>query len=109
MVEVQKLCRKEVNKRIGRIKRVFKWAVSEELIPSSVFESLRTIEGLRVGRTSARESEPVKPVDDVTVELTLRFVSPQIRAMIQLQRFTGLRPGEVAIVRPCERLSEKST
>ena len=102
MVEVQKLCRKEVNKRIGRIKRVFKWAVSEELIPSSVFEGLRTIEGLRVGRSSARESEPVKPVDDVTVELTLRFVSPQIRAMIQLQRFTGLRPGEVAIIRPCD-------
>ena len=102
MVEVQKLCRKEVNKRIGRIKRVFKWAVSEELVPSSVFEGLRTIEGLRVGRTNARESEPVKPVDDYTVELTLKYVSPQVRAMIQLQRVTGLRPGEVTIMRPCD-------
>ena len=100
MVEVQKLCRKEVNKRIGRIKRVFKWAVSEELVPSSVFEGLRTVEGLRVGRTNARESEPIKPVEESAVELTLRFVSPQIRAMIRLQRLTGLRPGEVAIMRP---------
>ena len=99
MVEVQKLCRKEVNKRIGRIKRVFKWAVSEELVTASVFEGLRTVEGLRVGRTNARESDPVKPVDDSIVELTLRFVSPQIRAMIQLQRITGLRPGEVTIMR----------
>ena len=36
MIEVQKLSRKEINKRIGRIKRVFKWAVSEELIPPLV-------------------------------------------------------------------------
>ena len=102
MVEVQDLCRKEVNKRIGRVKRVFKWAVSEELIPSSVFEGLRTVEGLRVGRTTARENAPVKPVDDVTVEATLKFVSPQIKAMIQLQRLTGMRPGEVTIMRPCD-------
>ena len=29
------LCRTEINKRVGRIKRVFKWAVSEELISPS--------------------------------------------------------------------------
>lgn len=102
MIEVQDLCRKEVNKRIGRIKRVFKWAVSEELIPSSVFEGLRTVEGLRIGRTTARENAPVKPVDDATVEATLKYVSPQIKAMVQLQRLTGLRPGEVTIMRPCD-------
>ena len=30
------LCRTEVNKRVDRIKRVFKWAVSEELIVPAV-------------------------------------------------------------------------
>jgi hypothetical protein len=30
MIDVQDLCRNEVNKRLGRIKRVFKWAVSEQ-------------------------------------------------------------------------------
>ena len=63
MIDVQDLCRKEINKRLGRIKRVFKWAVSEELILSSVFEGLRSVEGLRVGRTTARDNEPVKPVE----------------------------------------------
>jgi integrase len=99
MIEVQSLCRKEVNKRVGRIKRLFKWSASEELVPASVFEGLRTVEGLRVGRTTARENPPVKPVDDTTVEATLPFVSPQVRAMIQLQRLTGMRPGEVTIMR----------
>ena len=102
MIDVQDLCRKEINKRLGRIKRVFKWAVSEELVLSSVFEGLRSVEGLRVGRTTARDNEPVKPVEDFVVESTLRFLSPQVRAMIQIQRLTGMRPGEVTIMRPCD-------
>ena len=102
MVEGQKLCRKEVNKRIGRIKRVFKWAASEELIPPSVFEGLRTVDGLRMGRTTARENPPVRPVDDQRVDATLPFLSPHVAAMVQLQRITGMRPAEVTIMRPCD-------
>ena len=102
MVELQKLCRKEVNKRIGRIKRVFKWAASEELIPPSVFEGLRTVDGLRMGRTTARENPPVRPVDDQRVDATLPFLSPHVAAMVQLQRITGMRPAEVTIMRPCD-------
>lgn len=88
----KKYCRTEVNKRTGRLKRVFKWAVSEELILPSVHEALSTVTGLKFGRTSARESEPVKPVDEKTVELTLPYVTPQISAMIRLQLLTGMRP-----------------
>jgi integrase len=98
----QGLCRTETNKRIGRIKRVFKWAVSEELVSAGVHEALSTVTGLKFGRTSARESEPVKPVDDRTVELTLPYVTPQIAAMIRLQHLTGMRPGEVIRMRPCD-------
>lgn len=47
----QGLCRNDTNKRIGRIKRVFKWAVSEELISSQVHEALSTVTGLKFGRT----------------------------------------------------------
>ena len=101
-VVTQGLCRTETNKRIGRIKRVFKWAVSEELTSSNVHEALSTVTGLKFGRTSARESEPVKPVDGDTVELTLPYVTPQIAAMIRLQLLTGMRPGEVIRMRPCD-------
>ena len=70
------LCRTEVNKRVGRIKRVFKWAVSEELIVPSVYEGFRSVTGLRYGRTEARESKPVKPIDERFVLMTLPFVLP---------------------------------
>ena len=102
MVDVQDLSRREVNKRIGRIKRVFRWAVSEELVAPFVFEGLRTVEGLKLGRTTARENPPVKPVDDHVVDATLPFLTPTVAAMVQLQRCTGMRPGEITIMRPCD-------
>jgi integrase len=102
MLDVQQLCRAEINKRVGRIKRVFKWAVAEELIPSHVYEALRAVDGLRRGRTPARENAPVRPVEDAHVNAILPFVSPQVAAMIQLQRLTGMRPGEVVQMRLCD-------
>ncbi|MDZ4851287.1 MAG: hypothetical protein SGI77_18515 [Pirellulaceae bacterium] len=89
------LCRTEINKRIGRIKRALKWAVSEELIRPSVYEGARTVTGLQFGRTTARESEPVKPVAEPVVEETILYVAPQVAAMIRLQLLTGMRPSEV--------------
>ncbi len=84
-----------INRRIGRIVRAFKWAASEELVSVTVFESLRTLAGLRRGRTDARESEPVKPVEMSHVAVTLTYLDAHLRTMAEVQRFTGMRPGEV--------------
>jgi integrase len=88
-----------VNNRINRVKRFFRWAVAEELVPPSVIHGLNAVQGLRKGRTRARETEPVLPVDDQHVDAILPFVTPHIAAMIQLQRMTGMRPGEVVSIR----------
>jgi integrase len=89
------LCRTLINRRIDAVKRAFKWATSEELVPVSVYESLRTLVGLRRGRTNAREAEPVGPVDDATVDATLPHLPPHVRAIVELMRYTGMRPAEV--------------
>lgn len=94
-----KWCRRTINQRVGRIKRVFKWAVGEELVPPSVYQSLTAVSGLQRGRTSAKESEPVEPVNDATVDATLPHVSRHVRGMIEFQRRTGCRPGEVVLIR----------
>jgi integrase len=93
------LCRGVVNQRIGRIKRVFKWAVAEELVPHGVYAALATVAGLARGRSSARETEPVKPVPSAFVDAVLPFVLEPVRAMIELQTLTGMRPGEVCRMR----------
>jgi hypothetical protein len=93
------LCRNEVNKRVGRIVRMFKWAVANELVPAAVYQALATVEGLRKGRTDVRESKPVGPVPDKDVDAIQPFVSRQCWAMVELQRLTAMRPGEVVIMR----------
>ena len=93
------LSRGVVNHRVNRIKRFIKWATSQQLVPPSVFTGISTVAGLRRGRTTARETDPVTPVDDQHVEATIPYASPQVAAMIQLQRLTGMRPCEVVMIR----------
>jgi integrase len=93
------LCRGVVNQRVGRIRRMFKWAVENELVPPSVLLGLQAIRGLQRGRSQARETEPVKPVPETIVEAILPHVRPPVAAMVRLQLLTGMRPGEVVIMR----------
>jgi integrase len=96
------LCRNEVNRRIRRIVRVFKWGVEYELVTSEVHQGLKAVAGLRAGRSEAREREPVRPVEDDRVEAIRPHVSRQVWAMIELQWLTGMRPGEVGLMRTAE-------
>jgi integrase len=91
--------RKTINKQVHRIQRVFRWAVSDELLPETVHRALLTVAGLAQGRSDAAESEPVKPVAAAFVEAVQPHVSRHVWAMIQLQRLTGARPGEIVSMR----------
>jgi integrase len=93
------LCRKEINKRIGRIVRMFKWGVENELVDPMIHHALAQVKGLARGRCSVRESQPVKPVSGAHIEAVRPLVSRQVRAMIDLQLLTGMRPGEVCQIR----------
>lgn len=93
------LCRNEVNKRTGRVTRLFKWAVGEAMVPPAVHHGLLAVSGLRRGRADVRESKAVKPVPEAFVEAIRPHVSDQVWAMVELQRLTGMRPGEVCIIR----------
>jgi integrase len=95
-------CRTNINRQIGRIKRVFAWGAENEIVPPAVFQGVRSVAALRLGRTSARESKPIMPVDESIVMATLPELSSVLRAMIRLQLLCGMRPGEVCIVRPCD-------
>jgi len=102
MIDEQDLCRTEINKRTGRIKRFIKWAVSEEMVPPSLGHGLESVTGLSKGRTRARESPAVGPVPNEWVNAVFPYLPPQLIAMIEAQRHTGMRPGEVVIMRPID-------
>jgi len=100
LVDQKRRCRKEINKQIERIRRVFGWAVGEELIPPSVYAALKQVQALRRGKTTAHEPPPVLPVDDAVVGATLPYLSPQVAAMVVVQRYSFTRPSEVVRMRP---------
>ena len=94
------LSRTYINDHLGRIKRMFKWGVGEQLIPAATYEALKAVDGLRKGRTAARETDPVEPVADEIVAATLVHLPEVVADMVCLERLTGMRPEEVCIVRP---------
>lgn len=89
MIHEERLCRNAINGRVNRMRRIFKWAVGEELAPPAVFEGLRAVSGLRYGRCGARETQPVGPVNDAWVDATIRFLAPRVADIVRLQRLTS--------------------
>lgn len=94
--------RRYINGNIGRIKRMFKWAVSKELIPVTTYQALATVTGLKKGKSEAVDHPPVLPVPPEVVEATIKHAKPIIADMIRFQMLTGCRPGEVTSIKPCE-------
>ncbi len=93
------LCRRTANQRIGTVVRVFRHGVENELVPPAVYQALKSVEGLKAGRSAARGGKVVLPVPDELVDAVRPHVSRQVWAMIELQRLTGMRSGEVTIMR----------
>jgi integrase len=87
--------RSYVNRQVARLKLMFKWAVSMEMVPAPVYQALATVPGLKRGRTEARETKPIRPVAQADVDAVLPHLSRQVAAMVQTQLLTGARPGEV--------------
>jgi integrase len=95
-------CRTHTNHQVNRVKRMFKWAVGEELVPPDLYYGLQAIPGIRKGTITVRESEPIKPVPETFVNATLPFMPPVVATMVRLQLLTSFRPGEICILRTCD-------
>jgi integrase len=94
------LSRGHVNKQTGRIVRMFKWAVAEEMVPPATYQALAAVEGLKRGRSDARETEPIRPVDTKVVDATMDKLPEVIADMVRVQLLTAMRPGELVAMRP---------
>jgi integrase len=96
------ICRTRINAQVKRIRRMFKWSVENELAPAEVYQALCAIAPLKRGRTTAKESEPVLPVARAVVEDTLSILRPMMADMVRLQLETGMRSGEMVVLRACD-------
>jgi integrase len=95
-------CRRTVNQAVWRVKRMFKWAAGEEHLSPQVYQTLQVVGGLQLGRSEARETDPVGPVPVEVVAATLPHLGHPIAGMVRLQQATGMRPGELVQIRRCD-------
>ena len=81
------------------MRSIFKWGVSEELVPAEMLARLASVAGLQRGRSEAHDPEPVAPVALASIETVLPLVPRGVRGLVLFQRFTGARPGEAVALR----------
>jgi integrase len=94
--------RNVVNRRIVRIRTVWRWADSHGLVPHGNWGNLRTLKALAPNSRLARHTAPVEAATWHELRLVLRRVEPVPQAMLLLQWWAGMRSGEVRLMRPCE-------
>src|SRR5262249_43384244 len=95
-------CRNLVNAHVRRVVRVFGWGVSQELVPNAVHQALLTVAPLPAGRGAARETAPVEAPSWERIQAARARLCRQLQAAVDLQVLTGMRPGELLALRPCE-------
>ena len=90
--------RTTVNAAMSRIRRIFKRAVEDELIEPSVLQKLQAVSPLLAGRTEAHDNAPRHAVGPEDIEAVRGLVSPIVRDLIDVQRLTGARSGELLML-----------
>jgi integrase len=91
--------RGNVNQHVKVIRSAFRWAVSEEMIPVTVYQAIMTVPHLRAGRSEARETDAVQPVAMADIEAAIAALSPHLAAAVRLQLCCACRPGELLAMR----------
>jgi len=93
------LSQSSINGRIRRVKQVMEWGVSEEMVSVSVSQALKTVHGLRIGKTAAPAPQPKGPVSEAAVNAIKPHVTRPVWGMLQFMLLTGCRPSEAVSLR----------
>lgn len=94
--------RASVNRAIGRIRHLFKWGVENELVSHGTLAKLQAVAPLLCGRTTAKDNPARQPATQEQVEAVRPLVSPLVRDLIDVQRLTGSRAGELLSLTPAK-------
>ncbi|MFM9965478.1 MAG: tyrosine-type recombinase/integrase [Planctomycetaceae bacterium] len=92
------LARNTINSNIGKLRRMFRFAVANEMIDVSVLQRLETVSPLLAGRSEARETTPRHALDQADIDAVKKHVRPLVRDLIDLQLLTGSRSGELLML-----------
>lgn len=95
-------CRNVVNRRIARVKTMWRWAESRKLVPPGSYHHLQTVRGLPKTAKGVRQTPKVRPAFWEQVAQVLPCCTRPVAAMLQLQCWTGMRSQEVRLMRTAD-------
>jgi integrase len=95
------LCTSTINQRLATVRRMIAWGVENEMLPGDALHKLEAVAPLKAGR-DAKAPKKVLPVSDADIDAVLPYLTPTVRTIVQLQRLTGMRPGEVIRLKTSE-------
>jgi integrase len=94
---------KTVNGRLYVIKQAFRWGAMEKgVIPDTVAGAIQLVRPLARGRSHAADPKQIRPVAWETVQATMRVCPQVVHDMVEVQWLTGMRSGELCIMRPVD-------
>lgn len=85
---------------LRRVRVMLRWAAQLHLVAPQVIYLIESAPSLP--SADVRKPEQVKGVSDADFQATLQFISPKVRDMLLIQRMTGMRPGEIRLMRASE-------
>jgi integrase len=107
MIEA-KLARRPVNGYQTRIVQMFGWAVGKQLVPSDTWMSLKQVERLERGKTTAPDRPRRRSVKWPAVEAVFPHLHKQaakrqaLETMIRAHWFIGCRPQDIVGLTPAD-------
>lgn len=93
------LSRSTVNRRAGYVKKMFKHGVKFELMTVELWQRLESLDPVEM---NGKQPKKVMPVDLSFVRATQDKLTSVLADLVEVQLLTGMRPGEVCNLRPCD-------
>jgi integrase len=95
-------CAAVVNRRIVRVRTVWRWAEERGLVPRGSWGHLCSVRGLEANDARVRHSQPQQATVDEDLAAAVPHCSRVIAAMLGLQHLSGMRSGEVRTLRTAD-------
>ncbi len=87
--------RETANAQAKRIRRIFRWGVSWEMVSADVLQRLESVRSLAVGEVDKPDPPPRTAVSQAHIDAVRAVLRPFHRDVFDLLLLTGARPGEI--------------
>lgn len=94
--------RSVVSRRLTRVRTVWRWAEMRKLVPPGSLAALAPVRVPVRDDPRFRRTPPRQAATDADFETVCAECPPAVAAMLRLLYWSGMRPGEVRIMRPAD-------